>query len=187
MNHQELYIEALIFSSSESISLIEIQQTLKSIENFESIDTHQIALSIEGIRARYQDNRFAVELVQLNNGYQFLTKKITYPAVNQLQLQRSTRRLSMASLETLAIIAYNQPVTKLEIEQIRGVNCDYTIQKLIDKELIVIHGKAETPGKPLLYATSPSFMDYFGINTRSDLPQLSDFKSYSNTIGTENY
>ncbi len=96
------------------------------------------------------------------------------PVINQLHIQRSKKKLSQSALETLAIIAYRQPITKLEIEQIRGVNCDYTIQKLLDKDLISISGKAEGPGRPILYALSQYFLDYFGINSVLDLPHLKD-------------
>jgi segregation and condensation protein B len=98
-------------------------------------------------------------------------------------LQRSKKKLSQAALETLAIIAYKQPVTKLDVEQIRGVNCDYSIQKLLEKELIAITGKAESVGKPILYGTSSLFMDYFGINSITELPQLKDFTESTSTIG----
>jgi segregation and condensation protein B len=91
--------------------------------------------------------------------------------------------LSQSGLETLAIIAYRQPITKLEVEQIRGVNCDYSIQRLLEKDLIKIIGKAESIGKPLLYATSEQFMNHFGINSVKDLPQLKDIINEENTIG----
>ena len=125
----------------------------------------------------------AIELIYINSGYQFLTKKEYYPVINQLHLHRSKKRLSQAVLETLAIVAYKQPVTKLEIEQIRGVNCDYTIQKLLDKELITINGRSETLGRPVLYGMSSLFMDYFGINSASQLPLLKDLISGDNQIG----
>ena len=97
--------------------------------------------------------------------------------INLLQAQRSKKKLSQAALETLAIIAYKQPATKTDIEQIRGVNCDYSIQKLLEKELIAITGKSEAVGKPILYGTSNLFMDYFGINNMEELP------SYKRTYG----
>ena len=115
--------------------------------------------------------------------YQFLTKKKYHPIVNQLQAHRSKKKLSQTAIETLAIIAYKQPITKLEIEQIRGVNCDYTIQKLLEKELITITGKADTVGKPILYSTSSIFMDYFGINSIADLPRSKEVISDNNEIG----
>ena len=92
--------------------------------------------------------------------------------------ERFLKRLSTAALETLAIIAYKQPITKGEIESIRGVNSDYSIQKLLEKELIIITGRNENlPGKPLVYATSKNFMDYFGINSADDLPKIKEVLS----------
>ncbi|HMI62073.1 MAG TPA: SMC-Scp complex subunit ScpB, partial [Puia sp.] len=98
-----------------------------------------------------------------------------HKTVAQLNGEKFLKRLSSAALETLAIIAYKQPITKGEIEAIRGVSSDYSIQKLLEKELIIISGRnEEMPGKPLVYATSKSFMDYFGINSAADLPKLKE-------------
>ena len=177
-------IEALIFASDKSITAEEILQVLTEILQ-EPIEIKFILEQIEQIRIKYLQLDLAIELVQLNGGYQFLTKKEYYGAINQLQIQRSKKKLSQAALETLSIIAYKQPITKLEIEQIRGVNCDYTVQKLLEKELISISGKAETIGKPLLYTTSSLFMDYFGINSSKDLPQINELISESNEIGEQ--
>nr|HAD51544.1 SMC-Scp complex subunit ScpB [Algoriphagus sp.] len=94
-------------------------------------------------------------------------------------------RLSTAQMETLSIIAYKQPVTKGEIEQIRGVNCDYSVQKLLEKELVEIKGKSDQIGRPLIYGTSPKFMEYFGINSIQELPQPKDFSQPDNQIGEE--
>ena len=182
LNSQELHIEALIFASSQSVSVIEIQQVLDNI-NETAITTEKITSIIKQIKEKYNSANLALELVELNGGYQFLTKKIYHPVINQLQIQRSKKKLSQAALETLAIIAYRQPITKLEIEQIRGVNCDYTIQKLLDKDLVSISGKSESVGRPLLYCTSSLFMDYFGINDSSQLPQLNDIHSTENEVG----
>src|SRR5690606_27933347 len=124
-----------------------------------------------------------LELRSINDGYQFLTKPQYYDTINQLQAHRSKKKLSPAALETLAIIAYRQPITKLEIEQIRGVNCDYSVQRLLEKELIKIVGKANTLGKPILYGTSDLFMDHFGITDTADLPKLKEIVQDGNTIG----
>ena len=99
--------------------------------------------------------------------------------------QQSQKRLSTAQLETLSIIAYKQPISKSEMEQIRGVNCDYSVHKLLEKELIIITGKSTGLGRPLLYGTSQKFMDYFGINDIKDLPQPKDFSQESNEIGDQ--
>ena len=182
LNTLDLYTEALIFASSQSVSLSEIQQVIDSI-NDTSTSIESITESLSRIKQKYSNPDFAIELVELNGGYQFLTKKAFYSVISQLQIQRSKKKLSQAALETLAIIAYRQPITKLEIEQIRGVNCDYTIQKLLDKELISISGKAESIGKPLLYSTSSLFMDYFGIKDSSELPQINDIQTNENEVG----
>ena len=176
------HIEALIFSSVQSISVQEIILALNAVFQQEYIEA-QIFESLDLIKKKYNHDDFAIELVHLNNGYQFLTKKTYYETVNQLQLHRSKKKLSQAAMETLAIIAYRQPITKLEIEQIRGVNSDYSVQRLLEKELISIEGKAETPGRPILYTTSGLFMDYFALNNLSQLPQLKDISREENTIG----
>lgn len=180
----ENLIEALIFASEKSISIEEIQQVLTEL-NGDNYSSEQISRFIEQIRIKYLELNLSIELVELNGGFQFLTRKEYYPVINQLQIQRSRKKLSQAALETLSIIAYKQPITKLEIEQIRGVNCDYTVQKLLEKELISISGKSDTVGKPLLYATSSMFMDYFGINTTDDLPQINELTAGNNSIGEQ--
>ncbi|MFC4210343.1 SMC-Scp complex subunit ScpB [Pedobacter lithocola] len=176
------HIEALIFSSVQSISVQEIVLALNAVLEQEFSET-QIFESLAAIKQKYIDSNCAIELVSLNNGYQFLTKKEYHETVNQLQLHRSKKKLSQAAMETLAIIAYRQPITKLEIEQIRGVNSDYSVQRLLEKELISIEGKSEAPGRPILYTTSGLFMDYFGLNNLSQLPQLKDIAKEENTIG----
>lgn len=184
MEHPELYIEALIFSSEQSIRTEEIKYCLQLA--FEHDFTNEeISSSLNNIQQKYRDENFAIELVHVANGYQFLTKKNYHAVINLLQLQRSKKKLSPAALETLAIIAYKQAVTKLEIEQIRGVNSEYSIQKLLEKELITIIGKAETVGRPILYSTSQQFMDYFGINNLNELPQIKEFMDNSVSIGEQ--
>lgn len=176
------HVEALIFSAEQSISPEEIKNVIEAALEL-NLNTEDVQDAIAQIKDKYASDALALELVELSGGYVFLTKKAFHQTVNQLQIHRSKKKLSQAALETLAIIAYRQPITKLEIEQIRGVNCDYTIQKLLEKELIDISGKADTVGKPLLYQTSGLFMDYFGLKDLSDLPQLKDIMSTENEIG----
>lgn len=178
----ENYIEALIFATEKSINVEEIRQVLDDFLT-KKLNSDQVQTLVDKIRNKYASVDLAVELVYINGGYQFLTKKEYYPVISQLQIQRSKKKLSQAAMETLAIIAYKQPITKLDIEQIRGVNCDYTVQKLLEKELITIMGKADSVGKPILYGTSEIFMDYFGINSTTDLPELVDLQTESNVIG----
>jgi len=116
---------------------------------------------------------------------QFLSKKEFHKTIGQLNGDKFLKRLSNAALESLAIIAYKQPITKGEIERIRGVNSDYSVQKLLEKELIIISGRKEDqPGQPLVYATSKNFMDYFGINTTDDLPKIREVLAEQIVEGT---
>jgi segregation and condensation protein B len=182
MEDIEQYIEALIFASEQGIRMEEILYCLQAaFEHDYTAD--EINKHIDNICFKYQDESLAVEVVKINSGFQFLTKKKYHAVISLLQLQRSKKKLSQAALETLAIIAYKQPVTKMDVEQIRGVNCDYSIQKLLEKELIAITGKSESVGKPILYGTSSLFMDYFGINSIDELPQLKEITDNSSAIG----
>ncbi len=176
-------IEALIFCSEQSISLDEIAASLKISFEWELSD-EEIIEAIDGIKTKYVTDEFAFELVEVSEGYQFLTKKQYYPTVSALIQHKAKKKLSVSQMETLAIIAYRQPIAKSEIEHIRGVSCDYAIQKLLEKELIEISGKSDGPGRPILYSTSRLFMDYFGIKSVKDLPQLKDLHVEQNEIGT---
>jgi segregation and condensation protein B len=171
------HIEALIFASEKPLSSMELIELFNNamgfIEDRASLD--QVEAAIEGVREKYSSDFYAFELRQSGGGWQFLTKKEYHKTVAQLNGDKFLKRLSTAALETLAIIAYKQPLAKSEIEAIRGVNCDYAVQKLLEKDLIVIAGRnEEAVGKPLIYTTSRSFMDYFGINSPEDLPRLSE-------------
>jgi segregation and condensation protein B len=184
MESTELYIEALIFASENSIRLEEITYCLQ-LSFDQDFSEAEVKAAIQSIKQKYDAPNFAMHLVHISNGYQFLTKPHYHAVIKQLQIQRSKKKLSQAALETLAIIAYQQPVTKLDVEQIRGVNCDYSVQKLLEKELIVIAGKAESVGKPILYATSQFFMDYFGINSIKELPQLKELTTADSSVGEQ--
>ena len=171
------HIEALIFASDKSLSTDEIVELVNNalgfIDNRASFD--QIESAINGIKEKYATEFYSFELKQSGGGWQFLTKPEFHKTVALLNGDKFLKRLSAASLETLAIIAYKQPITKSEIESIRGVNCDYAVQKLLEKDLIIISGRNEDAvGKPLIYATSKSFMDYFGINNASELPKINE-------------
>ena len=141
--------------------------------------------AIDTITEKFKDDSYAFQVVKTSGGYQFLTKPAYQASIGILLKQQSKRRLSTSALETLSIIAYKQPVTKVEMEQIRGVNCDYTVHKLLEKGLVEIKGKAETIGRPILYGTSEKFMDYFGINALGELPTPKDFAMDENQIGEE--
>ena len=171
------HIEALIFASDKPLTALEVTEYVNNalgfIEDRASLD--QVEAAMEGIKEKYDAEFYAFELKQSGGGWQFLTKPIYHKTVALLNGDKFIKKLSTAALETLAIIAYKQPITKSEIESIRGVNCDYAVQKLLEKDLVIISGRnEEAVGKPLIYSTSKSFMDYFGINSADELPKISE-------------
>ncbi len=179
-------IEALIFCSEQSISLEEIAASLKISFDWD-VEDEEILKAIEELKEKYVSEDFSFELLEISEGFQFLTKKQYHAAVSALIQHKAKKKLSVSQMETLAIIAYRQPVSKGEVEHIRGVSCDYAVQKLLEKELIEISGKSDGPGRPVLYVTSTSFMDYFGIKSVKDLPQLKDLHMVAeeNEIGQQ--
>ena len=181
------HIDALIFASDKPLTAADIVELINNAFGFmeERISAEQIQAAIDGIREKYSAEFYPFEVKESGGGYQFLTKKDFYKTVAQLNGDKFLKRLSNAALETLAIIAYKQPITKGEVEAIRGVNSDYSVQKLLEKELIVISGRNEDlPGKPLVYSTSKSFMDYFGINSTDDLPKIKEVLAEQSIQGT---
>jgi len=179
----EQHLEALIFASEKPVTKKEIKETLKGAFGWE-VNDEDFDKALESLRNKYEAETFPFQVVQTGGGYEFATKKEHAPLINAFLNQKARKRLTRAALETLSIIAYKQPITRAEIEQIRGVNCDYTLQKLLEKELIVISGRADTVGHPLTYATSELFMDYFGINSPDDLPKLREIEAaHENEIG----
>jgi|YNPMSStandDraft_2_1061718.scaffolds.fasta_scaffold00300_13 segregation and condensation protein B len=168
-------IEAVLFASDKPLtikdleiifqhtSLQHLQVTREDIENVLSL-----------IEQKYNGAEYPIMLKKVNGGYQFFTKPEYHEAVRVATLHKEKKKLSKSALETLSIIAYQQPITKSEIEHIRGVNSDYAIQRLLEAQLIEIAGRADMPGKPLLYRTSDAFFDYFKINSLKDLPKLNE-------------
>ncbi len=182
IEHLPQHIEALVFTSTEPIGLEDIQDCLTEAFGLE-MPLEKLEEAVAWLRNRYNHTDFSFELVEIAGGLQFMTKGAYHNTVGTYLRQNTTKRLSRSALETLSIIAYKQPVTRSEMEKIRGVSCDYALQKLLEKELVSISGRADTVGKPLLYATSPKFMDYFGLRNMEDLPTPKEFKLPENTIG----
>lgn len=175
------HIEALIFATDKPLATSELVELLNNAMGFieDRATTEQVEAAINAIKEKYESEFFAFGLVESGGGWQFLTKQEYHKTIAQLNGDKFLKKLSVASIETLAIIAYKQPVTKSEIELIRGVNCDYAVQKLLEKELIVISGRREDAvGKPLIYSTSKYFMDYFGINSSDDLPKIKEILNH---------
>ena len=181
------HIEVLIFASEKPLTVLEVVELINNAFGFmeQRVTLEQVEACIAGNKEKYSAEFYPFEVKESGGGLQFLTKTNYYKTVAQLNGDKFLKRLSNAALETLAIIAYKQPITKGEIESIRGVNSDYSVQKLLEKELILISGRNEKlPGHPLLYTTSKNFMDYFGINSPADLPKIREVLAEQLVQGT---
>ena len=174
----EQALEAIIFVSDEPVTVKDIIQLLDRPEfQIWELNESEIETFFQKLVEKYSSPEFGYELRKVAHGYQFFTKT-DYSVFARIAVQSKDRKkMSKASLETLALVAYRQPVTKAEIEYIRGVNSDYAIHKLIDKELIEPAGRSDLPGKPLLYKTTQQFLEYFGLNSLQDLPKLKEILS----------
>lgn len=180
----EQYIEALIFASQQALSIKEITDAIKVTFEYK-ISKEDLEKNIELITAKYEQDAFAMQLMPIAGGYMFMSKPQYHKIIGDYLRQNERKKLSKAALETLAIIAYKQPITKSEMEAIRGVGCDYTVQKLLEKELVEITGRHEGPGRPLLYGTTVKFLNHFGIKDTTELPKLKEFETVDNVIGSE--
>lgn len=182
MDFLQNHIEALVFCSPSPVKVGDLKSCLSEMFNAE-VPEEDIINAIQMLEEKFQSEEYSFQLFKAGGGYQFLTKPAYQSSIGIMLKQQSKKRLSISAMETLSIIAYKQPISKPEVENIRGVNCDYAIQKLLDKGLIEIRGKAESIGRPMLYGTSPKFMEYFGINDINELPTPKDFSNEVNTIG----
>ena len=168
------HVEALIFASERPLPQMEMIELLGNVMDA-PLESDKVAICLEAVKEKYDTEYYPFELSETGGGYQFLTKKTYHQTVLQLNGDKYIKKLSASAMETLAIIVYKQPITKSDIEFIRGVSSDYSIQKLLEKELIMIAGRNEhAVGKPLLYATTKNFMDYLGINSAEQLPELKE-------------
>lgn len=184
MKQLHQHIESLIFASDSPISIKDLRGALE--EHFGlKIPKPEVETAIQQLQEKYQDEEYTFEVVEIAEGFQFMSKGAYHGLIGTHLKQKTRKRLSRAALETLSIIAYKQPVTKTEMEKIRGVSCDYSVQKLLEKDLVTILGRSDGPGRPLLYGTSEKFMDYFGLKSIKDLPQPKDFKTPDNSIGEQ--
>ncbi len=177
-------IEAILFSAEEPVTAEDITAFMTNRYGLEySVD--EILSCIEESINSYeiQDSPFGI--FKIGGGYLFKSKT-DYHSLIASFLQRNTiKKLTKAALETLAIIAYRQPVTKSEIDLIRGVSSDYTVQKLMERDLVELKGRSSEVGKPLLYGTTGFFLDYFGINNLEELPRLKELTQTENQIGEQ--
>lgn len=178
----DIHVECLIFSADSPISARMIKSSIDSVFMYE-FSLADIQESIERLRSKYNHESYSFQIEEINEAFVFMTKPAFHDTVGAYLKEKSNKKLTKVAMETLSIIAYKQPVSKTIIESIRGVNCDYTVQKLLEKELIEISGRGDGPGKPLLYRTSEKFMDYFGLKSIKDLPSMKDLQQDQESIG----
>ncbi len=165
-------IESLIFASEEQISAKQIREILSSFSI--KTDVNKIDQSVDALNEEYNTSGNSYEIIKVAGGYQFATRKEYGVYVGKLFDEKQRKKLSQSSIETLAIIAYKQPITRSEIEFIRGVNVDYIVNSLLERDLICITGRAETPGRAILYGTTDTFLKILGLNSTGDLPKLKE-------------
>ncbi len=165
-------IESIVFASDEPLPVSTIKSVLDAARTFGRVNPDMITGRISALNAKYDDEGTGFRIVEIANGFQYATRKEMAQWVSNLFKERSKRRLSNSALETVAIIAYKQPITKPEIESIRGVSVDYVLHNLLEKELVTVVGRAETVGRPLLYGTTQKFLKIFALKNLEDLPKL---------------
>lgn len=167
-------VEVLIFSSDRALSLKQMKDIIneEKSETGVTADIRNIEKALNELMEKYSADEYSFNIVQVAGAYRFATKREYAPWLAKLNKEKLKRRLSQSALETLAIIAYTQPITKAEIEAVRGVNVDYIIGSLLEKDLITIKGRAEVLGRPMLYGTTDNLLEYLGLNSIDDLPHL---------------
>jgi segregation and condensation protein B len=165
-------IEALLFTAPEPLQIREIKKVTE-------LSPGKIKEILEALKSDYNEENRGIQLLEVNNGYQLQTKANYQPYINELHKPSGSNSLTQASLETLTIVAYKQPVTRAEVEDIRGVNVEGALRTLKKRGLIVEVGRKDTIGNPIIYGSNDRFLEYFGLNDLSELPdpeQFSDFK-----------
>jgi segregation and condensation protein B len=172
MKQRELdkIVEAFLFASDDPMSVKDIVKYISEVD----AGVQEVSASIDLLKAEYESSERAFTVVEIGEGWQLRTKDVMNPWVNRLLTKKQSHKLSQRALETLAIVAYNQPITKGRIESIRGVNSDGIVRSLLEKELVTIIGREKTPGNPMLYSVTKDFLTHFGLKSTKDLPQLKE-------------
>lgn len=161
----EAIIEAILFTMGESVELEKIANALE-------LDKNETKKIIDGMMKHYEDDSIGIKIIELNGAYQMCTKSEMYEYLIRIAKQPKRHVLTDVLLETLSIIAYKQPITKVEIEKIRGVSCDHAVNKLVEYNLVCELGRLDAPGRPLLFGTTEEFLRSFGVHSIEELPVL---------------
>jgi segregation and condensation protein B len=168
----EILLEAALFASTDLLTLRNLRELVDP-----ALSAAKVQKLVVSINNRLTEGRHPFEVVSAAGGWRLRTRPELYPWLRGLFKEVQSRRLSQAVLETLAVIAYKQPITKAEIEAVRGVSADGALKKLLEKRLVTVSGRTDTVGRPLTYGTTKEFLEYFGINKLpDDLPRLAEFE-----------
>lgn len=171
-------IESLLFVSGEPLNLRDMTSILQCGEEY-------LIQVLDEMKSNYEEEYRGIQLINYNDSYQLVTMPKNNEYIQKLLRINSRQSLSQASLETLAIVAYKQPITRIEIDELRGVKSDSALNKLLDKNLIKESGRKSVPGRPILYEVTDEFFKYFGIKTLNDMPHLEELlKKYENLNDT---
>jgi len=165
-------LEALLFASEELLTYARLKSLIPGAP-----DVKQMRKMVSGLNEKLQSENHPFEIVESGGGFQFRTLALYYPWVRKLYKERAAKKLSVAALECLAIIAYRQPISKAEVEAVRGVMSDGSMKTLLEKKLVDFTRDDNRPGRPLLYSTTNEFLKYFGINKISDMPKIEEFEA----------
>lgn len=168
-NNIKAVIEALLFSSENPLTLEQIKYALGGLED------GNIRSLLEELKSEYEASQRGLRIIEIAGGFQMTTPADFVCFLRRLHKERKIERLSKPALETLAIIAYKQPLTKIEVQSLRNVNIDGLIDNLKDKDFIRIVGRKDTPGRPFVFGTTRRFLEYFGLKSLDDLPKMEDF------------
>jgi segregation and condensation protein B len=166
----KLVVEALIFASSKPLTPAEIRKVTKVLT------VGQIEKIVAELKEDYQKTERCFELLEIAGGYELSTKREFAPWILKIELQRKARQATQSALETLAILAYKQPLTRAEIEALRGVDTSGVLNTLMEKNFIKIVGKKEVPGRPFMYGTTEKFLEHFGLKELRDLPSIDEIR-----------
>ena len=172
MNIEELkpVVEALLFASERPLSADEIREAF-----LEEVASGMIREAIGILKSEYESEGRGFRLCEIAGGFQVMTDPRLAPTLRRFYQAREKKKLSQASLETLSVVAYRQPVAKADIEFIRGVNVDGALKTLLEKGLVKVTGRKDVPGRPMLYGTTPAFLEHFGLQSLKALPPLPEY------------
>ena len=164
--------EAIIFAADEPVSSQRITEIVAEVTGHSELTVEEVEAAVKRLNDEYRDSDRALEIHEWGGGYRMATRSTLSPFVQTLFVGEQETSLSRSLMEALAVIAYRQPVTRPEVDFIRGVNSDYAIRKLLEMELVDVEGRADSLGRPLLYGTTDLFLEQFGLNSLEDLPTL---------------